>query len=413
MLTPSAAAEAPSESKRVMFVDDDEFLLEGLRDALRPYRRQWSMNFVTNGEDALAQLAQTPHHVVVSDLRMPGMDGASFLEAVRDQHPAVVRIVLSGHAEVGMVARAAVAAHRLIAKPCETEDLARVIERSCALQELAGQVELDHRAICASALPSVPRLYTELTELLSSGNAGSADAARIVERDIAMSAKVLQLANSAFFGRRSPVSRVAEAVAYLGLDTLRALVLHTEAFGAFRLERTIPGFDLEELHRHCARVARLAAALATEIGVRQEAFTAGLLHDIGLLVLAAQDREGLTRTLATAREQNRPFYEVEREQQGVGHAEIGAHVLALWGLPHTVIEAVAGHHGTHWLKLPFDGVAAVYVANVLVEELEAEDAVVGLTPSELDLDYLERAEVAGMLAGWRELAARQFAEDAP
>jgi HD-like signal output (HDOD) protein len=403
-----ATAEPTTDLPRILFVDDDRDLLDGLRDALRPYRRQWSVSFAVNGEEALATLEEGPCDVVISDLRMPGLDGARLLEVVRERCPATVRIVLSGQAEMQLVARAAGVAHRLIAKPCETEELARVIERSCALQELAARVELDRRAIGASALPSVPRLYTELSELLSSGTAGAADAARVIEQDMAMVAKVLQLANSAYFGRRSPVWNVSDAVAYLGTETLRALLLQAEAFREFQVDPPIPGFDLEELHRHCARVARLAAALAADAGRGSEALTAGLLHDVGLLVLAWRDRDGLARIFALARERHCPVHEIEREQHGVTHAEIGAHLLAVWGLPHPVTEAVAGHQDSAWLTPPFDIVAAVHVANTLIEELEADLIPGALPASRIDLDYLEEAGLTTKLAHWRELAAREF-----
>lgn len=411
-LLPGATdAGAEVEPRRILFVDDEQDLLEGLRDALRPYRGEWAMSFAASGEDALTMIEAAPYDVVISDLRMPGIDGARLLELIRDRCPTTVRIVLSGQAELRMVARAAAAAHRLIAKPCETEELARVIERSCTLQELASRVEFDHRAIGASALPSVPRLYAELTELLSSGSAGAADAARVIEKDIAMSAKVLQLANSAYFGRRCASSNVAQAVAYLGLETLRALLLHAGAFREFTVNPPIPGFDLEELHRHCTRVARLAGALLAETGGGGDVLTAGLLHDVGLLVLAARDRDGLARTLALAQEQGRPIHQIERDEHGVTHAEVGAHLLALWGIPHTVTEAVAGHHDNRWLRLPFDAVAATHVANVLVEEVEAEVLPQALPASELELDYLEQAGLTTRLTQWRELAARQFLED--
>lgn len=405
-ITPAATRRV----KKVLFVDDDENLLDGLRDALRPYRQQWSMAFMNNGDDALTRLSAEAHDVIISDLRMPGMDGASLLEAVRDRHPGVVRIVLSGHAEMGMVARAAATAHRLIAKPCDTEDLARVIERSCALQDLATRVERDRGAIAATALPSVPRLYAELTDLLSTGTAGVADAARIVECDIAMSAKVLQLANSAYFGRRSPVTRVAQAVAYLGLEALRALVLQAGALTQFSVHSRIDGFDLEALHRHCSVVARLATKLARDTGTGEDILTAGLLHDIGLLVLASQDPDGLGDDLAIAHAENRPIDQVEHERHGVTHAEVGAHVLALWGLPHTVTEAVAGHHGGPWLKLPFDSVGIVYIANALIEEAHAKHTPGSLPATNLDQEYLQQAGVAGQLEDWRELATRQYLE---
>ena len=394
--------------KRILFVDDDNPLLDGLRDALWPFRHRWTMSFVPSGEKALAALDVQPHDIVVTDLRMPGVDGASLLELVRERFPAAVRIVLSGHAEMKMVARAAAAAHRLIAKPCDTRDLVRVIERSCALQEMATQVELDQRTLGASALPSVPRVCAELTAVLASGTAGAADAARVVEQDMALAAKVLQLANSAYFGRRSPVSGVAEAVSYLGFDALRALAVHAAALREFRVPEPIPGFDMDELQRHCTRVARVAAALAAETGADKQAFTAGLLHDVGLLVIASQDPQRLAVTFALADEQNQPIHTVERGRYGVTHAEIGAHLLALWGLPHTVTEAVAGHHDGGWRDLTFDAIAAVHVANVLVEELEAESPSGPRTVSPLDLEFLERAGLTERLPAWRELAARQF-----
>ncbi len=393
--------------KRILFVDDERYLLDGLRDALRPFRQQWSMSFVTNGEEALARLEAEEHDIVVSDLRMPGMDGATLLARVRREHPTTVRIVLSGQAELRMVARAAGVAHRLLAKPCEIDELTRVIERSCALQEITARVELNRRAAGASALPSVPRLYLELTELLRSGETGAEDAARVVERDIAMAAKVLQLANSAFFGRRHPVTGVREAVAYLGLEALRALALSAEAFHRFPVHPPVPGFDIDQLQRHCSRVARLAHAICGETWDGEEAFAAGLLHDVGLLVLATEDRDELVDVLAAARTECRPLHVVERERFGVTHAEVGAHLLALWGLPHPVTEAVARHHDPPSADAPFDSVAVTYIATALMEEMEPG----GLPAEGLNEGYLEAAGLTGLVLGWRALAARQLEEE--
>ncbi|HWE11265.1 MAG TPA: response regulator [Solirubrobacteraceae bacterium] len=390
--------------KRILFVDDDELLLEGLRDALRPYRHQWSMRFVADGETALAAIAAEPHDVIVSDLRMPGLDGAALLARVEERSPSTVRIVLSGHADINAVSRAAASAHRLIAKPCETDELARIIARSCALRDIAERVELDPRAAGASALPSVPRAYAQLTELLRSGSAGAGEIAHVINHDIAMAAKVLQLANSAYFGRRQATTSVANAVAYLGTDTLRALLLHAEAFRVFRVVTPIPGFDLNNLQRHCTRVALLATAIVKDTGSDGDAFTAGLLHDIGMLILAVQSPDDLAQMLAIAHKENRPLAEIEREGRSASHAEIGAHLLALWGLPHAVTEAVAGHHDSTWLHLPFDTVAAVHVANALVEAVEASHDADALPPHEPDLDYLADAGLLDSLERWQRLA---------
>jgi putative nucleotidyltransferase with HDIG domain len=406
-VVPSTAESTSSDLKRILFVDDEEFLLDGLRDALRPQRKRWAMTFVPSAAEALAVLDQQPQNVVVSDLRMPVMDGAALLARVREVDPAAVRIVLSGQADLEMLARAAGVAHRLLAKPCEVGDLVEMVERSCALQELIARVEFKRRGGGSSALPSVPRLYGRLNELMASGDASAADATAIVEEDIALAAKVLQLANSAFFGRRQPVSKLRDAVAYLGLDALRALALSAAVFQEFTLDPPIPEFDLEALQLHSTRVARLAQAIASETGSGGDVFAAGLLHDVGLLVLASEDSEALSSILACAAREHRPVHEVERELHICGHAEIGAHLLALWGLPQAVTEAVARHHEPPRSGEPFDAAAIVSVANLLIQEIESQSSPDVAPAPELGDEYLEHARVGPALARWRELAAAQ------
>jgi HD-like signal output (HDOD) protein/ActR/RegA family two-component response regulator len=403
---PDTRTRAP-ERKRILFVDDDQFLLDGLRDALWPYRDRWAMSFVADGERALEAVTGDSHHVVVSDLRMPGVDGANLLELVRVRCPTAVRIVLSGHADVGMVGRAAMAAHRLIAKPCATSELVRVIERSCALQDVAGRVDVYRQSIGAPALPSIPHVCAELMGLLGSGTAGAAEVGMVVEKDVGMAAKVLQLANSAYFGRRSAVSNVADAVVYLGLDAVRALALHAAVSQEFAAASAVEALDIDEFHRHCTRVAQLAAVLASETGAGRDAFTAGLLHDVGLLVMASSDDDGsLAQTLAVARDEGRPLHQVESEHYGVTHAEVGAHLLALWGLPHAVVESVAGQDRQSWLEVPFDLVAVVQIANALVEEAEATSSGSPTPDAQATFEYLERVGLGDRLPRWRERAQR-------
>ena len=401
---------AETERKRVLFVDDDEYLLEGLRDALRPQRRHWTMTFAPDATEALAIVESQPQHVIVSDLRMPGIDGASLLARIRELDPGAVRIVLSGQADLEMLARAAAVAHRLLAKPCEIADLVEMIERSCALQEMITRVESHRSSSGSSALPSAPRSYTKLSALLASGDATAADAAAIVEQDIAVAAKVLQLANSAYFGRRNPVSKLREAVAYVGLDALRALILSAAVFEEFKVDPPIPGFDLDALQLHSSHVAHLAAAIATEQGIKEDVFAAGLLHDVGLVVLAAEDRDALDTIFTRAREEHRAIDDIEREFQLCGHAEIGAHLLALWGLPHEVTDAVACHHQAPRPDAPFDGVAVTYIANALINELEAASGKRPFQACELDAEYAASPSVAPHLPRWRELAASQANE---
>jgi DNA-binding NtrC family response regulator len=183
--------------RRVMFVDDEPQLLESLRDALRPWRHQWNMTFAPNGAAALEALECEPFDVVISDMRMPGMDGAALLAEVQRLQPTSVRIVLSGWAEKESVARAANVAHRFLSKPCDIDEIVRVVQRSCGVNALVEHEDLRRAAAGTGRLPSVPRLYSELTALMNDPDATLAEAERLVEQDAAMAAKVLQIANSA------------------------------------------------------------------------------------------------------------------------------------------------------------------------------------------------------------------------
>jgi HD-like signal output (HDOD) protein len=388
--------------RHVLFVDDDRDLLDGLRDALRPRRHEWRMTFVDGGEAAIEVFEREPVDIVVSDLQMPGMDGASLLAKVARLQPDAVRIVLSGHADPETIGRIAAVTHRILVKPSPIDVVARVIERSCVLLDVTGEVRLI-QAARTSELPSAPTAYFELMELLGSGNVNASQIATVLERDIAMSAKVLQLANSAYFGRRHPVSSLRDAVTLLGHEILRAIALSAEVFQKFRIP-AIAGFSLEGVQHRSLQVGRLAHKLSKGHPDADDAFSAGLLLNVGLLVLAAQEPEYLAEVLLAAKDEARPVHEVERERHGITHAEIGAHLLALWGLPHTIVEAVAHHH--HPLRSPvpaYDAVAVAHIADALVADSDAGPRhEAGI--SRIDIDYLERIGVADRVPEWQRLA---------
>jgi putative nucleotidyltransferase with HDIG domain len=389
---------------RILFVDDEAQVLDGLRDLLRRQRREWQMVFALGGEAALRELEAGPFDVVVSDMRMPGIDGAALLALVRERYPQSVRIVLSGQTELEAALRAAPVAHQFLAKPCDREELRRAIERSCLSQTLLEDDTVRRAASGATALPSAPALYSKLVQASADPEFSMSDVGALVESDIAMSAKVLQLVNSSFFGlgRRIPSAR--EAVSYLGMAPLRALVLSAGAFRAFAPSRPIPGFSVEALETHSTLVARLARDLLPDRRAAEEAFTAGMLHDVGKLLLAAHRPDELASLLAAARDSGRPLHAIERERSGATHAEIGAYLLTLWGLPHPIVEAVAHHHApTRLDHTELDPVAAVHIANLLISEQQADQS--GDAAAELDQDYLAALGVTDRLGSWRTRAA--------
>jgi HD-like signal output (HDOD) protein/ActR/RegA family two-component response regulator len=392
--------------RKVLFVDDDPNILQALRRMLRSQRDQWDVAFAQGGEVALAMLDAAPFDVVVSDMRMPGMDGAALLTCVRERYPEVIRFILSGHTDVEAAYRAVPVAHQFLGKPCEPSTLQVAIERSCQLKAVLSDGSLCRMVGSMRELPALPRAYLELTKTLEDSDVSLDRVAKIVEQDVAIAAKLLQLVNSAFFGLSRDVTNVTAAVSYLGLDVLKNLVLSIGVFRSFESNGINQGFSVEQFQAHAYLTAKIAGSLPTAKPLKDATSLAALLHDVGKLVLAARMPAHLARVLAMAHEQERPLYEIEQELIGVTHAEIGAYLLGLWGLPWVIVEAVAHHHAPE--RVPTQGLdmlATVHIANVLANECAAPAAGgAALVQQTLDPGYIDSLGVADQLPAWRALA---------
>ena len=401
----TADATGKRALKRVLFVVDEPVLREGLVAASHGYRHDWHVESASDGEAGLAALAEQPADVVVADMQMPGMDGATLLAHVHDRFPSTIRIILSGDANPEVLVRAAAVAHRFLGKPCLVDHLGALIERSLSLRELSEQTEALRVAAATTSLPSSPVLYTQITQVISDPGWAADQVAAIIERDTAMTAKVLQLANSAFFGIGHKVTRVRDAVVYLGVDTIKSLALTAEAFGRLAPVR-LDGVSIEEFQSHAMLVGKIAASILPRGHEQHEAMTAGLLHDIGKLVLIADDPGRWISITREARERGLPLHEIEREQQQITHAGTGAYLLSLWGLPDGVVEAVAHHHDPgSFPGLALHPVAAVHIANVLAHQLHP-DARDNPPPGTLDPTFLDRLGLQPRAELWHQLSAR-------
>jgi HD-like signal output (HDOD) protein len=388
--------------RRILFVDDEPKILDGLRRLFRPQRFEWDMAFAEGGEAALALLDQSPFDVIVSDMKMAAMDGATLLERVRERHPRVVRIVLSGYTELEEAFRAAKVAHQFLLKPCDADMLRIAIERACSLQAILSSETLAGMVGALGKLPSAPQVYTDLTQALADPDSSLGRIAGIVERDVAISAKILQLVNSAFFGLARNVSSVENAVSYLGVNIIQSLAISVEAFRVFTGGDQVEGFSIDEFEEH----SQLAAGIARKLGLPRHwadpAVVASLLHDIGLLVLATRAPEQFQAALRVAEEKQQPLHQAEAGLCGVSHAEIGAYLLGLWGLPQPVTEAVAHHHTPDRVpREEFDVVAAVYVADALAHQVRPAS----LPYKPADAAFLAGLGVADRYPAW--LAAAQ------
>lgn len=392
--------------RRILFVDDEPNVLHGLQRMLRSQRNEWEMSFAQGGEAALAVMAAAPFDVIVSDMRMSGMDGAALLAEVRERFPDVIRIILSGHADRNAAFRAVPVAHQFLGKPCDSSTLRVAIERACGLQTVLNDEVLRRTVGSIRQLPALPRTYVALTEALEGEDVSLDRVAKIVEQDVAIAAKILQLVNSAFFGLSRDVTNVRTAVSYLGIDILKSLVLSFGIFRAFENAGPVPGFSIEQFQDHAHLTAKIAAELPTVKYLEDATALAALLHDVGKLILASEMPARFAQVLETARERLQPVHEIEREILGVTHAEMGAYLLGLWGLPWTVVEAVAHHHVPG--RVPqqgLDALATVHIANLLALECTAapagDNSVVQQT---IDSSYLDSLGVHELLPKWRTMA---------
>ena len=394
--------------KRILFVGREAGLVEGFERLLPSQEARWDILIASGGDAALRMLEGHPCDAVVTGMRLPGMDGVQFLERVRDRFPGVVRILQAGDSEKAATLRAVGVAHQFLPKPCDAGCLVRTIERACLLTSTLRDNVIRRTVGAVGELPCLPRTAAALMRALEDPDVPVSRIGHIVGQDVAISAKVMQLANSAFFGRSQEVTTIPHAVAVLGVEVLKQLVIAAEIFRAFQPRRHIEGFALDRIQSHSHLAAAIAARLPLPKAVVPAATIGALLHDAGKLVLASRlplECERIRRLTIGGR---LSFQAAEEQVLGASHAEIGSYLLALWGLPPLVVSAVARHHQPTVEEgddPPFGAPAAVYFANLLAHEREPAGA--GESPDQpppIDQEFLRSVGMENEIAAWRAMA---------
>jgi HD-like signal output (HDOD) protein len=305
---------------KVLLVDDEPHVLEALERMVFELQESWQVSCAPGGREALELLQAGDYDVVVSDMRMPGMDGAELLGEVHLRHRRVMRFVLSGQTDRGSALRASRVAHQFLSKPCSAELLVESILRAHELNARIASAEVRALVNGIDRLPSVPAIYRELQARMNDEDADVDSIAAMLSKDPAMTAKLLQLVNSGFFCRGARVNDVRVAVVRLGLDVVSDLVLLVGAFAG--IECSMSDDELASFQEAAARSARLARALAAPEDAA-DACTAALLADVGRLVVACR-RPASSGTPCT-----------------VSERDAGAYLLETWGLPQRIVTAVA------------------------------------------------------------------------
>lgn len=392
--------------KRILFVDDELKILKGLKRALYKKRAIWEMFFVNSGQEALDFLEENGVHVIVSDMRMPQMTGAELLNIVKDRYPWVVRIVLSGHSDINLVIKSVLPAHQFLSKPCEPDKLELVINRAMDLSSIINNKRVKALITRLDTIPTIPSLYQELVDELNKEEPELSRVGETIAADMAMSAKVLKLVNSSFFGISRKVTSPAQSVRMLGLNIIKALVLYEHIFTVYE-DAPKEELFLQELWAHSLSCANLASLFSLQHNPQDKdmaatALIGGMLHDLGKMILACNFPREYKKVLSTAKESGRLLWDVETQLFGTTHAEVGAYLMGLWGLPQPVVEAIAFHHFPLAPTTEFRPVTAVYAANILEASSGYHDRT--MVQQAVDFDYIGKLGLVENWKAWEKIA---------
>lgn len=409
---------AEKRKTRILFVDDEPNILKGLSRSLRPLRQYWDMAFVEGAENALDLLEQEIFDVILSDMRMPGMDGSKLLEMVRSKYPMMVRMILSGHSDEQMIMKSVKSAHQYLSKPCEKETLISAVTRACSLRDILYKKVLMELLGGIETMPSIPALYAKIMAELNSEDSCAASVGDIIQKDMGMTAKVLQLVNSSFFGMPRHIGSAKEAVVLLGIDVVKTLVLGVEVFSKFN--KALSVISVDDIHDHCVRTAVIAKNIAVlekmEPKKVDNAMICATLHDLGRLLLAEHYSKEYSQVMDLVEQKEMTVSEAEKQVFKVTHAEVGAYLLGLWGLPQAIIEGIAFHHRpAKVVSRGFELSGIVHVAD-LMEHHEQRRISSGSesnsesTLSGLDTAYMDKIGLTEKLSLWLASAVNRAEE---
>jgi CheY-like chemotaxis protein len=299
-----------------VFVDDEPRILDAVGRFLQVSGAPWSARFFTTAAEALESLSREPADLVMSDLCMSGLDGADLLQIVARQSPQTARVIFSSEADLESSRRAADVAHQFIAKPATPTELARVIHRIAGIYASMPEQTVRAAIVGANVLPVSPQVARALRALHEKSGVTAKRLANCIEQDAALTAKVLQFANSAFFASAAETISVRAAVDNLGVDIVREFVSSLEVADA--VSRSMNSMRLQDAQSYAIIGARIAQRTAPVL-VADEAYLVTLLRGLGELLFPRLSPDAWPM--------------------------LSAQLVGLWGLPRSIVSAVGGAVG--------------------------------------------------------------------
>ena len=330
----------------ILFVDDDLNLLNGLKRGLRSLRHDWDLHFVDSAEKALDFLTTHPVDILISDFRMPGMNGYQLMHQVQQRFPKIIRMILTGQPDRETYTESVSICHYFLWKPLEIEAFKPLLQRLRELHTILHDQHLTEILHGLNSLPTLPDTYRQLTGALNDPENDYQTISGLIRDDVTLTMQVLRMVNSAHIGLMRTLHSIDEAIQYLGLNTLRGMVIARQIFSLADADAESLA-EWSQLWQHSFCSARLAEALVKNTEdqfVTAHSSFGGILHDVGKLVISHCLPEAWReiRELMNSRQLTQAA--AEQEVLGVDHAAIGAYLASLWGLPHSVVEAIYLHH---------------------------------------------------------------------
>ena len=376
-------------SKSILLAVSDPQMLGEITQALGA---AWEVTSVTSETDALAQFEKRSFDALLVDFNLGSPDGSDLLNLALEKHPDTVGFLLAHEADLALVAAKVAGSPHILPKPIEPASLKSRIEDG--VKESNDEQSGSEPATTPGAAPEIPPVYAEVLKALESPDVTNEQVGAIIARDAALTSEILSLTKSSYLGLPRDISSPAEAVESLGLEAVKAAVMALRYLA--ENSRVKPGYlSLDQIWQHSINVGQIARDLVLfetkDAALASQALIAGLLHDLGKVVLATNFGDLYGRVYSLARKQPVAIWDVEREMFGASHGEVGACLVGMWNVPSPVVDAVALHHepplGEHE---QLDPLAAVHIANVLERELwlGGEDTVVAPVISSTFLNEL-------------------------
>ena len=402
MPTAGIESAATPSSRNILCIALSPDDANAIRDGLRETTEKWRFEFVSNVRQGITAVEGSAFDAVLVDLQFPGIDAPGFFKTMMEVSPTTLRLGLIAPPQREAIQQVRAAVHQLLVKPCDAKVLKAVLARAFAAQNFLSDDNIKQLVAGIRSLPVLPQTYTDIMAELKSDDPSLERAGQIVARDMGLSTKILSLVNSAFFGLGRSITHPSEAAMFLGTETLKALVLSIQVFSQFSAVK-LTEFSVENLWKHSWTIGVLSKRLCefeeTSRTIADEAFLAGLLHDVGKLVLAANHPDKLEGIIRDARKNKCTLWEQEYNNYGASHAELGGYLLGLWGLPAGVVEAVAFHHRPALARRQdFSPLTAVHLANT-IGKFQANGT--NLVVQSVDMDYLRALGLDDRTEGWK------------